>query len=180
MKARTDFSPLCRLCQPPQSGRVLRGVGLRAAAVCGRLLLRPPAGQCAGPQHQSLKSCSTPALRHCLSLHHFDLQVRIPASLHHTSEMMMMTCPALEKITYARRNRYDILFKVWRPFMEPVETLPLLTLRPGPVGSDVTVLATRARCPHHTCAAVLFWSLFFPPLIFFLYLLKSSAFVVSH
>lgn len=130
VKARADISAVCCLLQPSQAGRVLRGVGLRAAADSGRLLLWPTAGQCGGSQRWSLKSGSNPALRHCHMLHHFDLQARIPASRHQKSEMTM-TCPASEKITYVRRSRYDTFFMIWQPFMEFVETLPsqLLTLQ---------------------------------------------------
>lgn len=45
MKATADWTACC-LPQPPQAGRVLRGVGVRAAADSGCLLLRPAAGQC--------------------------------------------------------------------------------------------------------------------------------------
>lgn len=154
MKARADISAVCCLLQPSQAGRVLRGVGLRAAADSGRLLLRPTAGQCGASQRWSLKSGSNPALRHCHMLHHGDLQARIPASRHQKSEMMM-TCPASEKITYVRRRRYDTFFKIWQPFNGVCgnvtqSTVDSAALKTGPVVSDVTAQATCERNLHIT------------------------------
>ncbi len=37
----------------------------------------------------------------------------------------MRTCLPLEKITYSKRNKYDIFLKIWQPFIEYTETLPL-------------------------------------------------------
>lgn len=37
----------------------------------------------------------------------------------------MTTCLPLEKITHVLKNSYDAFLKIWQPFIEYTETLPL-------------------------------------------------------